>query len=143
MSIVREAKAEWRGDLTTGRGNLKLGSLAFQGPYSFKGRTTEGSKETNPEELLGAAHAGCFTMQLSALLTLSNHPPDSIVTTAKVYLDASNSGYSISQIDLDTSVKVSGLTPNEFNEIAEKAKTICPLSKALAATKINLKATLV
>ncbi len=143
MGIVRTSEAEWKGDLTSGQGTITLGSKAFSGPYSFKGRTSaEVNPQTNPEELIGAAHAGCFTMQLSALLSKDGHPPESIHSTAKVHLDSDAGGFTISQIDLQTEAKVPGITAEEFNKYAETAKKICPVSKALAAVKIEFKAVL-
>lgn len=137
MDIIRKSEAEWKGDLTTGEGMLKLGSKAFEGPYSFKGRTTSETKQTNPEELIAAAHAGCFTMALSAGLTKAGHPPTSIHSSADVHLQIGNDGIAISQIDLATEATVPGMTEEQFKKIAEDAKNNCPVSKALAAVKIN------
>jgi osmotically inducible protein OsmC len=142
MGIVRESQAEWKGDLASGEGTIKFGSKAYEGPYSFKGRTAENSPQTNPEELIGAAHAGCFSMQLSALLTQAGHPPEVIRSKAKVHLDPDGKGFKISQIDLETEAKVPGLTAEQFAEHAEHAKHGCPVSKALAAVNITFKAVL-
>jgi osmotically inducible protein OsmC len=142
MGIIRQSEAEWKGDLMSGEGFIKFGSKAFEGPYSFKGRTTDQSSQTNPEELMGAAHAGCFSMQLSALLSKDGHPPQSIHSTAKVHLDSDAKGFLISQIDLETEAKVSGITAEAFEEYAHKAKELCPVSRALASVKINFKAVL-
>jgi osmotically inducible protein OsmC len=138
MGIVRESKAEWRGDLKSGSGELKLGSKAYEGPYSFKGRTTDGSPETNPEELIAAAHAGCFSMQLSALLSQAGHPPEVIRTSSKVHLDPEGKGFVISQIELSTELKVTGMNAEDAQENFEHAKN-CPVSKALASVKIDYK----
>lgn len=140
MDLIRKAEAEWKGDLTNGEGMLKLGSKAYEGPYSFKGRTSAESKQTNPEELIGAAHAGCFTMALSALLSKAGHPPTSIHTTAGVHLAMAADGIAISEIDLATEASVPGITEEEFMKFAEDAKRNCPVSKALAAVKINFTA---
>lgn len=140
MNIVRTSEAKWKGDLMSGEGFLALGSKAYEGPYSFKGRTSEQSAQTNPEELIAAAHAGCFTMQLSALLTKAGHPPEHIHSTAKVHLDSVGDGFAITQIDLRTEAKVPGMIEEEFLKLAEMAKTICPVSKALAAVKIDFRA---
>ncbi|MDR3478630.1 MAG: OsmC family peroxiredoxin [Gammaproteobacteria bacterium] len=142
MSVVRISEAEWKGDLMSGEGVIKLGSKAYEGPYSFKSRTAESSPQTNPEELIGAALAGCFSMQLSALLTKAGHPPESIHSTAKVHMSMDANGISVSEIDLETEAKVPGMNSDEFTKTAETAKTICPISKALSALKINFKAVL-
>ncbi len=141
MEIVRKADAHWNGDIKEGSGNVKLGSGAFSGPYSFKARTGD-SQHTNPEELIGAAHAGCFTMALSAMLSKSGNPPKDISTTAKVHLASEGEGFVISLIELETKASVPGLSEDEFIKIAENAKTNCPVSKALSAVKIDFKATL-
>ena len=99
--INRKAEARWEGTLKEGKGSIRLGSGAFEGPYSFASRF-EGEKSLNPEELLGAAHAGCFTMALSLMLTTAGHPPASLETTATVHLDKVGEGFSITGIDLVT-----------------------------------------
>jgi osmotically inducible protein OsmC len=138
----RRAEAEWDGNLRDGRGKLKLESGAFQGPYSFRDRFEDG-KGTNPEELLGAAHAGCFSMALAAGLTAAGHPPSHIHTTATVSLERSGEGFAITNVALLTEASVPGITPAEFQAQAEKAKSGCPVSKALAGTSIRLAAKLV
>jgi lipoyl-dependent peroxiredoxin len=137
----RRAEAEWDGNLRDGRGRLKLESGAFQGPYSFKDRFEDG-KNTNPEELLGAAHAGCFSMALAAGLTAAGHPPGHVHTTATVTLDKTGDGFGITKIVLATEATVPGITPADFQAQAEKAKAGCPVSKALAGTSITLTAKL-
>ena len=139
---VRTAAAQWNGDLFHGQGTVKLGSGAFEGNYSFKSRMEDGAG-TNPEELLGAAHAGCFSMALSAGLAGAGHVPDYVHTSAKVYFDKQGEGFAITKIELTTEAKVPGLSPEEFQTQAEGAKKNCPVSKALAATEIMLHATLV
>jgi osmotically inducible protein OsmC len=143
MAVVRQSEAEWKGDLESGKGMLKLGSKAYEGPYSFKSRTADNSPETNPEELIAAAHAGCFSMQLAAMLTKIGHAPDSIHSTAKVYFGPDGEGFAISKIELNTEVKVSGLSEEEFTKTAERAKASCPVSKALSAVKIDFKSKLI
>ena len=138
---IRNAEAEWTGNLRDGKGQMKLESTAFEGPYSFRSRMEEGPG-TNPEELIGAAHAGCFSMALSAQLTTAGFAPTRIHTTAKVHLDRAGQGFEISRIDLQTEAEVSGIDDAAFQEQAETAKKNCPVSKALAGTKINLEATL-
>ena len=134
----RTATAHWEGDLRSGSGTMRLGSGAFEGAYSFKTRF-EGAPGTNPEELLGAAHAGCFSMALSLGLTKAGKPPKIIDTKATVHLE----GLAITKIDLSTRVEAPGLTAAEFQTLADDAKANCIVSKALAAVPIALQATLV
>lgn len=137
---VRNAEAEWKGTLKEGAGTMKLGSGAYEGPFSYASRFEEGPG-TNPEELIGAAHAGCFSMFLSALLSGDGFKPTSIHTTAKVHLGA---GPAITLIELNTEAQVPGLDDAKFQEKAAAAKAGCPISKALAGVgEIKLTATLV
>jgi lipoyl-dependent peroxiredoxin len=138
---VRTSEAEWRGNLREGAGKLKLGSGAFEGSYSFRSRFEDG-KGTNPEELLGAAHAGCYSMALSAGLSKAGHPPTRVHTVAKVYLEKVGEGFGITRIELECDAEVPGIAAAAFQEQAESAKKGCPVSKALAAVEITLKATL-
>ena len=136
---VRTAEAEWNGNLTEGSGNLKVGSGAFDGPYSFASRfTEEGTAATNPEELIGAAHAGCFTMALDAALTKAGHNPTRLHTKASVRLDKVGEGFGITKITLELEGDVPDLSDEEFKEFAHKAKENCPVSKALGGTEIEL-----
>jgi lipoyl-dependent peroxiredoxin len=128
----RRADAEWKGNLREGTGKLKGGSGAFDLPYSFRDRFENGTG-TNPEELLGAAHAGCFSMALAADLTAAGHPPESIHTTATVTIEKVGEGFGITKIELVTEGKVPGLEARDFQERAEKAKANCPVSKAMAS----------
>jgi osmotically inducible protein OsmC len=139
---TRQAEAEWRGGLKDGQGEMELGSGAFKGPFSFQSRMENGAG-TNPEELIGAAHAGCFSMQLSAMLAAAGHPPKRIHTTAKVHFGPVDGGFAITGIDLITEGDVPGIDAAAFQEQARAAKEKCPVSKALAATPITLQATLV
>ena len=139
---VRSAEAEWKGALVDGSGRIKLGSGAFDGPYSFKARFEDGSG-TNPEELIGAAHAGCFTMALSAQLGRAGFKPSRIHTTAKVHLEKQGDSFAIPRIELETEAEVPGIDNNVFQEQAEAAKKGCPVSKALAGVQISLNAKLV
>jgi osmotically inducible protein OsmC len=139
--IIRQSSAVWEGDLKQGRGRVKLGSGAFEGPYSFLSRFEQGSG-TNPEELIGAAHAGCFSMALAAALSGEGHPPKRISTTARVGLDKVGAGFKIMEIKLLTEADVPGIDEKAFLEQAEKAKASCPVSVALAATPITLEAKL-
>jgi osmotically inducible protein OsmC len=138
----RTAEARWAGDLKTGRGNIRLGSGAFQGPYSFVSRF-EQAPGTNPEELLGAAHAGCYSMALSLALSLAGHPPSSVTTTATVHLEKVGAGFAIAGIDLTTRGVVPGVSAAEFLRMAEETKVNCIISKALAAVPMRLDAQLV
>lgn len=126
MSITSTAQAEWRGALKDGSGHIAFGS--FQGDYTFAGRFESGTG-TNPEELLAAAHASCFSMQLSGLLTANGTPPTTIQTKVSVTIQA---GVGITRSVIDTVVEVPGLDTTKFDEIATKAKEICPVSRALA-----------
>jgi osmotically inducible protein OsmC len=138
---VRKAEAEWTGNLREGKGRVKLGSGAYEGEYSFVSRFEDG-KGTNPEELIGAAHAGCFSMALSAGLTKAGLSPKRIHTTAQVHLEKVGEGFEITRIELDTEAEVPGVDEKAFLEHAENAKKGCPVSKALAGPKIELKARL-
>ena len=133
---TRDAHAHWEGGLRDGKGTMRLGSGAYEGAYSFSSRFEEGAG-TNPEELIGAAHAGCFSMFLSKVLEDAGNPPTSIETTAKVHLQA---GVGITRIDLVTRGAVPGVDEATFKQHAENAKENCPVSKALAATEITVDA---
>ena len=139
---IREATAVWEGNLSKGKGNMRLGSGAFEGSYSFASRF-EDAPGTNPEELLGAAHAGCFSMALSLFLEQAGYTSESIRTRAKVHIDKSGGGFKISTIELETEAKIPGIDENMFLEKAEEAKKMCPVSQALSGTDISLKARLI
>ena len=136
---IRISSAEWKGSLKEGAGTMKLGSSAYEGPYTYASRFESGPG-TNPEELIGAAHAGCFSMFLSALLTKAGFTPTQIHTTATVHL---GEGPTITLIELSTEAQVPGIGEKEFKEHAESAKRDCPVSKALAGPEIKLDAKLV
>lgn len=137
---ARKSQAIWEGSLKEGKGKMVLGSGAFEGKYSFGSRFEE-EPGTNPEELIAAAHAGCFTMFLSSLLTDAGFTPRKITTTAKVSLSA---GPEISKIELETEADVPGISEKVFQEQAQIAKKNCPISKALSAVpEITLSAKLV
>ncbi|HKY31971.1 MAG TPA: OsmC family protein [Candidatus Polarisedimenticolia bacterium] len=138
---VRQAKAQWEGDLKQGRGSMKLGSGAWEGPYSF-GSRFEGAQGSNPEEMLGAAHAGCFTMALANKLAQAGHPAQRVHTTAQVHLDKSGEGFGITRIQLTTEGSVPGISEQEFKRLAEDAKANCLVSKVLKGLSIELQATL-
>ena len=136
---IRESSAIWKGNLAKGKGTMRLGSGAYEGAYTFASRFEEGPG-TNPEELVGAAHAGCFSMFLAAILSKAGHIPTSISTTAKVHL---GDGPRITLIELSTVGDVPGIDEKTFREFAEEAKKGCPVSQALAAVDISLATRLV
>ena len=139
---ARTANARWEGGLKDGKGNMRLGGGAFEGQYSFSSRFEEGVG-TNPEELIAAAHAGCFSMAFSAGLEKAGHSPNSVETEAKVHLSpADGGGFRISRIDLVTNADIPGIDEDAFQQAAQAAKEGCPVSKALAAVEITLSATL-
>jgi osmotically inducible protein OsmC len=139
---TRNATAVWNGAIKEGNGTMKLGSGAFEGRYSF-GSRFESDPGTNPEELIGAAHAGCFSMALSGFLGRAGHSPETITTKALVHIDKDGDGFTITRIELHTEASVPGLDDAEFQEIANTAKEKCPVSRALAGTEITLDAKLV
>ncbi len=137
MAVVSKANAEWKGSLKEGGGEVAFGT--FKGSYTFASRFETGGK-TNPEELIAAAHASCYSMQLSGVLTAGGNPPKAIRTSAAVTIEA---GVGITGIVLETEAEVPGITDAAFTEAANKAKEVCPVSRALASVpSITLKATL-
>ena len=139
---TRTGSAIWEGNLKGGKGKMKLGSGAFEGPYSFASRF-ENASGTNPEELIGAAEAGCFSMALSFNLEKAGHPARRVTTTATVKLEQAEGGFKITSIDLKTEADVPGVDEAKFREQAELTKKTCPVSVALAGAHINLDAKLV
>jgi osmotically inducible protein OsmC len=139
---ARTANARWEGGLKDGKGNMRLGGGAFDGQYSFSSRFEEGVG-TNPEELIAAAHAGCYSMAFSAGLEKAGYSPNSVQTEAKVHLSpADGGGFRISRIDLVANAEVPGIEEDAFQQVAQAAKEGCPVSKALASVEITLNATL-
>jgi lipoyl-dependent peroxiredoxin len=138
---TRSSSAQWSGNLARGNGTMSLGSGAFEGPYSFASRFEDG-EGTNPEELIAAAHAGCFSMALANVLSQAGHEPDSVSTTARVHLDKDDGGFSITRSELVTEVNVDGLDDAEFQQHADEAKRACPVSRALGAIEVDLDAKL-
>jgi osmotically inducible protein OsmC len=138
---VRSADAVWEGNLREGKGQVKTGSGAVDGKYSFASRFEEAGG-TNPEELIAAAHAGCFSMALSAGLSKAGFTPTRVQTTARVHLEKVGEGFGITRIDLKTEAEVPGIDEETFRQQAEGAKVNCPVSKALAAVEITLDAKL-
>jgi osmotically inducible protein OsmC len=139
---IRTASARWQGTLTEGSGTMRTGKGGLEGNYSFKSRFEEGAG-TNPEELVGAAHAGCFSMALSKVLADAGHPPTSIETTASVHLDKVGDAMTVTRIHLDTTGDVPGIDAAEFGKHAEAAKANCPISRLLTAAEITVDAHLV
>jgi lipoyl-dependent peroxiredoxin len=142
MMIKRTAKANWQGDLKKGCGSIALGSGAFEGQYSFTSRFEDG-KGTNPEELIGAAHAGCFSMALSSELSKAGYVVDKISTEAIVSMDKGESGFSITKIKLVTKARVRDIEMDDFVKHASDAKKNCPVSQALSVVDIQLEAHLI
>ncbi len=139
---VRTAEAEWQGDLTKGKGTMEFGSGAFKGNYSFASRFEEGPG-TNPEELIGAAHAGCFSMAFANELANAGFTPKRVHTVARVHLNKVEGGFKITRSELRCEAEVPGIDEATFQKIGEGAKKGCPVSQALAGTEITLDAKLV
>jgi osmotically inducible protein OsmC len=139
---TRKAHARWEGSLKQGKGAIDLGSGAFKGAYSFASRF-EGGAGTNPEELLGAAHAGCFAMALSLVLGEAGFTPEYVDVTAEITLVPHGKGFKISRSQLKCEGRVPNIDRTVFMQHAETAKTSCPVSQALAGVEISLEATLV
>ncbi len=139
---IRTATAQWQGNLTEGSGTIRTGKGGLEGNYSFKSRFEEG-EGTNPEELIGAAHAGCYSMFLSNVLAQAGFTPDSVDTTAKVHLEKTDAGQTVTRIDLETVGQVPGIDEAEFHKLAENAKANCPISRLLSpGAEITLNAQL-
>jgi osmotically inducible protein OsmC len=138
---IRKAEAKWEGNLKDGKGNMAFGSGAFEGAYSFSSRFEEGAG-TNPEELIAAAHAGCFSMAFSNELDKAGFKPESVQTEAVVTLEKVEGSFTITKVDLATIGVVPGIDQAQFMQIAEKASKGCPVSKALQAVEINVSAEL-
>lgn len=138
---TRSAEATWKGELKSGRGTMRLESGEFKGSYSYGTRFQE-KPGTNPEELIGAALAGCFSMALAHILEQADHSPREIQTTARVSLGKSGDGFAITEIQLETDADVPGIEEEEFDRLAEQAKSNCPVSKALRGVNILLDARL-
>jgi len=139
--VVRSAQASWQGTAPEGSGRISLGSGAFDGPYSLRARVEDGQHATNPEELLGAAEAGCYTMSLASLLGEAGHPARNLRTTAQVTLAQVGAGFDITRIELRTVGDVPGVDHAFFTRLAEQAKNFT-VARALAGTEISLEATL-
>ena len=142
MAIKRTSEAKWNGSITEGGGNVKLGSGAFEGAYSFNSRFGDDAVKTNPEELIAAAHAACYSMALSGFLGRGGFAPNSIETKAVVHLEKKDDGFVIPNIDLETVADVPDISDDEFQTIAKTAKEKCPVSQVLAGAEISLSANL-
>jgi lipoyl-dependent peroxiredoxin len=139
---ARNGSAEWHGDLQSGSGNVTVGDGVFEGAYSYESRFAEG-EGTNPEQLIAAAHAACFTMALANALSGAGHPPESVRTNARVHLRNIDGAPTLTRIDLQTEGNVLGVDDQEFQRYAQEAKSNCPVSRALAGVpEIVLSATL-
>jgi osmotically inducible protein OsmC len=139
--LVRTSTARWEGGLKNGKGTMRIGAGVYEGSYSFASRFEDG-RGTNPEELIGAAHAGCFSMALSLVLEQAGYKPERIDTIARVSIDKKPEGFKITTIDLETEGRVPGIDEITFLEKAESAKKGCPVSMALTGVEIRLKARL-
>lgn len=141
MKILRHAAATWKGTVPAGSGTMRLGREGNELPFSLRSRTGDAAG-TNPEELVGAAHAGCFSMSLSNVLEEAGHPSDSIETEAKVSLEQRDGGFSITRVDLAVHGAVPGIDQESFAGYAEQAKATCPVSRLFSSAEITLTASL-
>jgi osmotically inducible protein OsmC len=142
IRVTRTAHASWQGTVSDGGGRIALGSGAYEGPFTLRARVEDVERATNPEELIGAAAAGCFTMSLANLLSEGGHPPTDLRTTARVRLEQLEAGFSLTRIELSTVGDVPGIDAAQFAAAAEQAKATCPVSRALASTEITHEASL-
>ncbi len=141
IRVTRTASASWQGTVPEGGGRLALGSGALEAPFTLKARVEDVEQATNPEELIAAASAGCYTMSLADLLSSAGHPPDDLQTRARLRLEQTDAGFRITRIELQTTGEVAGVDADEFAALAEQAKATCPVSLALAGTEITVQAT--
>jgi osmotically inducible protein OsmC len=142
VRVSRHAEASWQGTVPDGGGRIGLGSGAFEGVFTLRNRVEDEVKGTNPEELIAAAEAGCFTMSLANLLEEAGSPPQDLRTTVRVRLEQKEEGFRITRISISTVGEVPGFDAGRFAELAEQAKATCPVSRALAGTEITLEARL-
>lgn len=142
VRVSRSAQASWQGTVPDGGGRIALGSGAYEGEFNLRNRVEDVEQRTNPEELIAAAQAGCFTMSLANLLTEAGTPPTDLQTTARVRLEQLEAGFRITRISIQTMGEVPGVSAEQFAQLAEQAKSTCPVSLALAGTEITLDATL-
>jgi lipoyl-dependent peroxiredoxin len=142
IRVTRRSEASWQGTVADGGGRIALGSGAFEGPFTLRARVEDVELATNPEELIAAAEAGCFTMSLANLLSEAGSPPRDLRTTARVQLEQTDQGFRITRIAVKTVGDVPGVDADQFVALAERAKATCPVSLALAATEITLEASI-
>ncbi|MGH2891352.1 MAG: OsmC family peroxiredoxin [Solirubrobacteraceae bacterium] len=142
VRVSRSAQASWSGTVPEGGGRIALGSGAYEGAFTLRNRVEDVDRQTNPEELIAAAEAGCFTMSLADLLSSEGSPPTDLRTTARVRLEQRDEGFRITRVALRCSGEVPGIDAERFAALAERAKATCPVSLALAGTEILLEATL-
>jgi lipoyl-dependent peroxiredoxin len=140
VRVSRSAEASWQGTVPEGGGRIALGSGAYEGSFTLRARVEDVERETNPEELIAAAQAGCFTMSLANLLSEQGTPPRDLRTTARVRLEQKEEGFRITRIAVKTVGDVPGVDAEQFAALAEQAKATCPVSLALAGTEITLEA---
>jgi lipoyl-dependent peroxiredoxin len=140
IRVTRTAEASWQGTVPEGGGRIAVGSGAFEGPFTLRARVEDVERSTNPEELIAAAEAGCFTMSLASLLSDAGNPPRDLRTTARVRLEQLEAGFRITRIELATVGDVPGVDSEAFTALAEQAKATCPVSLALAGTEVVLTA---
>jgi osmotically inducible protein OsmC len=143
VRVTRSAEVSWQGTVPDGGGTIAVASGAFQGPFTLRARVEDVERSTNPEELIAAAEAGCYTMSLADLLSNAGHPPRDLRTTARVRLEQLEPGFRITRIAIKTVGDVPGMDSETFVALAEQAKATCPVSLALAGTEITLDASLV
>lgn len=141
IRVTRTAQASWQGTVPDGGGRIGVGSGAYEGPFTLKARIEDVERSTNPEELIAAASAGCYTMSLADLLSNQGHPPKALETQARLRLEQTDDGFRITRIDLKTTGDVPDVDAAEFADLAEQAKSTCPVSLALAGTEITVEAT--
>jgi osmotically inducible protein OsmC len=139
--VTRTAQASWQGTVPEGGGRIGVGSGAYEGPFTLKARVEDVERSTNPEELIAAASAGCYTMSLADLLSSEGHPPADLQTQAQIRLEQTGEGFRITRIDLRTTGDVPDVEAEHFAELAQRAKATCPVSLALAGTEITVEAT--
>ena len=142
VRVSRHAEASWQGTVPEGGGRIALGSGAYEGAFTLRNRIEDVERGTNPEELIAAAEAGCFTMSLADLLSEAGTPPADLQTTVRVRLEQKDEGFRITRISVSTVGDVPGVDAEQFAALAERAKATCPISLALAGTEITLEVSL-
>jgi osmotically inducible protein OsmC len=139
--VIRTAEVTWQGNVPEGGGRIALGSGAYEGDFTLRARIDDVARSTNPEELIAAASAGCFTMSLADLLSSEGHPPVDLKTGARIRLQQTDEGFRITSLDLSVAGDVPGVDAEQFAALAERARATCPVSLALAGTEITVEAT--